>query len=134
MFDYDGRLFSARGDHQAQAPVAHYRQDGDLVWGDFAGGPVRRGTLAGRCAADGTLLFAYCMVLDDGAVVSGRCRSTPQLLDDGRIRLSEEWERYAPDAETGFSYLDELPPAAGRTATSPGSRAATSPGSRAARG
>ncbi len=118
MLDYDGRVFRAGGAHQAQAPVAHYRQDGDLVWGDFEGGPVRRGTLAGRCAADGTLVFAYCMVLDDGAVVSGRCRSTPQLLDDGRILLSEEWERYAPDAETGFSDLEELPPGAGRGSTS----------------
>jgi hypothetical protein len=105
-------------------PAGPWRTTGrTAIWsGDFAGGPVR--TLAGRCTADGTLLFAYCMVLDDGAVVSGRCRSTPQLLDDGRIRLSEEWERYAPDAETGFSYLDELPPAAGRAATSPGRRAA----------
>jgi hypothetical protein len=49
------------------------------------------------------------MVLDSGEVVSGRCRSTPRLLDDGRIRLDEEWERYTPLHETGFSHLDEIP-------------------------
>jgi hypothetical protein len=108
VFDYDGRAFRAGGDQAVQAPVAHYRQDADLVWGEFAGGQVRRGSLAGRCAPDGVLAFTYCMVLDSGDLVSGRCRSTPRLMDDGRIRLDEEWERYAPNPQTGISYLEEI--------------------------
>ncbi len=108
MIDYDGRSFRVRGGEAGQVPQARYHQDGDVIWGEFAGGHVRRGALTGTCSADGVLDFAYCMVYDNGDVVSGCCRSTPQLLDDGRIRLREEWERFAPRAERGISYLDEI--------------------------
>jgi hypothetical protein len=109
VHDYDGRAFRVGGGQPAEVPVAHYHQDGDLVWGEFTGGHVRRGSLAGTCSPDGVLVFTYCMVLGSGEVVSGRCRSTPELLADGRIRLSEEWERHTPHPETGLSCLVEIP-------------------------
>lgn len=109
MINYDGRRFrAADADPDGRAPVALYRQDGDLVWGEFAGGEVRRGSLAGTCEPDGTIDFAYCMVRADGRVISGRCVSTPQLLVDGRIRLHETWERYGQHADRGTSYLEEV--------------------------
>ncbi len=75
MISYDGRRFRPEG---ATDPVVTYRQEGDLLWAEIPpGSGVRRGSLAGRCAPDGVLDFAYCMVLDDGEVVSGRCHSTP---------------------------------------------------------
>jgi hypothetical protein len=49
------------------------------------------------------------MVYDSGEIVYGTCRSTPELLGDGRIRLSEQWERYTPRADRGVSYLEEEP-------------------------
>ena len=109
MYDYDGRAFRVAGGDAAQVPAAHYHQEADLVWGEFAGGHVRRGSLAGTCSAEGVISFAYLMVLDSGDLVTGCCRSTPHLLDDGRIRLSEEWERYTPQPDTGVSYLEEIP-------------------------
>ena len=113
MFDYNGRAFRPGGEDTAGSTQARYHQDADLVWAEFAGGHVRRGSLAGTCDPDGVLRFAYSMVLDNGEIISGYCRSTPHLLDDGRIRLSEEWERYTPTRETGVSYLDEVPAADG---------------------
>jgi hypothetical protein len=109
MFNYNGKRFrSTTAGPDGDSPVALYRQDGDLVWAEFAGHDVRRGLLAGTCAPDGTLTFAYCMVLNSGEVISGRCASTPQLLDDGRIRLHEKWERYGPHTASGISYLEEV--------------------------
>jgi hypothetical protein len=105
--NYDGRRFRP-AESDAQNRVAYYWQDGDLLWGHFVGGKARRGTLTGTCASDGSLHFAYCMVLDDGAVVSGTCRSTPQVLADGRIRLHEAWERYGNHASHGESVLEEI--------------------------
>jgi hypothetical protein len=109
VIDYDGRRFrpSGEGPAGADARRAVYRQDGDLLWGDFAGGDARRGALAGTCAPDGTLEFAYCMVLDTGELVCGRCSSTPTVLDDGRVRLRETWQRYGPNADRGVSWLEE---------------------------
>ena len=107
MIDYDGRRFRPAEPGEA-GRVAVYRQQGDLLWGEFAGGRARRGSLTGTCAPDGTLDFAYCMVLDGGEVVSGRCRSTPELRADGGVNLREVWQRYGPHAATGVSYLTEI--------------------------
>lgn len=112
-FSYDGRVFRASDEPAASAaeqasPVAHYHQDGQFVWGEFAGGGVQRGTLSGTTDAEGGLDFGYCMVLTDGTAVVGRCHSVPEPLGDGRIRLFERWERYWPDPGTGTSYLTEL--------------------------
>ena len=105
-FNYDGRTFRPDGGSGTQA---RYHQDGNLIWGEFAGGRVRRGSLTGTCDSDGVVTFAYTMVLADGTLIAGRCRSTPQLLDDGRIRFTEDYERYIPSPETGVSYLEEVP-------------------------
>jgi hypothetical protein len=107
VIDYNGRRFRSTAHGDAEAALALYRQDGDLVWADFAGGNVRRGSLTGVCASDGTLEFAYTMVLTGGDVVAGRCRSTPEVLDDGRIRLQETWERYGAHAASGVSTIEE---------------------------
>ena len=114
--DYDGRRFSpADGVAGESSRVAVYRQDGDLLWGEFSGGRVRRGSLTGNCLPDGTLDFAYCMVFEGGQIVSGRCHSTPTVLEDGRIRLHEEWERYGPDGSRGVSRIEEIPHTSGQS-------------------
>ncbi|WP_211280270.1 hypothetical protein, partial [Streptomyces lushanensis] len=73
-----------------------------------SGGRARRGTLIGLCAPDGTLDFAYSMVLDDGDIVCGRCHSSPEVREDGGVDLREEWERYGSHAAVGVSYLKEI--------------------------
>jgi hypothetical protein len=101
-------MFRPVTDSALPTPVAHYHQAGDLLWGEFSGGDVRRGSLAGTCDVDGVLRFAYCMVQADGEYVTGYCRSVPELLADGRIRLTEYWERFGAGASTGVSALEEL--------------------------
>lgn len=109
--NYDGRRFSpSDGVAGEGSRVAVYRQVGDLLWGEFSGGGVRRGALTGNCAPDGTLDFAYSMVFEGGEIVSGRCHSTPTVLADGRIRLHEEWERYGAGGGRGVSSIEEVRP------------------------
>jgi len=109
MNRYDGKRFRSTVDGAgADGRVATYRQDGDLLWGEFSGGDARRGALTGICGPDGALDFAYSIVLASGEVISGHCRSTPTTLDDGRIRLHETWERFGAHADTGVSWLEEV--------------------------
>ncbi|HEX8096116.1 hypothetical protein [Jatrophihabitans sp.] len=110
--DYDGRRFSPVPATSAHATIAHYHQQQDLLWAEFAGGEVRRGSIAGTSAPDGVLRFAYCMVLAGGELITGVCRSIPEVLADGRIRLTEHWERFGAGAASGISTLEELPPGA----------------------
>ena len=104
--DYDGRRFRRRG--AADGVVASYRQEGDLVWAEFSGGHVLRGTLTGLRDANDALNFAYTMVLASGDIISGHCVNTPELGPDGSLTLREEWERYGRHAASGTDFLEEV--------------------------
>jgi hypothetical protein len=110
---YDGRTFRSSAAETAgsggASPVGHYHQDGSVVWAEFAGGKVVRGSPVGTCGPDGTLELAYCQLLDGGDVVAGRCTSKPEILDDGRIRLAEHWRRFDQAGSTGVSHIEEVP-------------------------
>ncbi|HEU5471307.1 MAG TPA: hypothetical protein VFV67_11685 [Actinophytocola sp.] len=108
MINYNGRRFGPADAPEESGRVALYRQEGDLLWGEFTGGLARRGSLAGTCGPDGRLDFAYCMVLESGEVISGHCTSMPRILDDGRIQLDEVWQRYGPHQAVGVSRLHEI--------------------------
>jgi hypothetical protein len=106
--DYDGRRFRST-DHpaDAEAPIGHYHQDGDLVWAEFSGAAVRAGRLVGARRPDGTIDAAYCMVTAGGETIAGTCVSTPTVLPDGRVGLTEDWRRI--DGSSGVSYIEEIP-------------------------
>ncbi|WUH91712.1 hypothetical protein OG900_17415 [Streptomyces sp. NBC_00433] len=106
MIDYDGRRFRAPDGDTATEAV--YHQQDDFVWGEVAGGAIRRGWTAGTRGPDGTLSMGYTLVFASGEVVCGRSVNTPELTDDGRVRLHEAWERYGPHAATGVSYIEEV--------------------------
>ena len=115
--NYDGRVFCSAAAETAGAdgagPVGHYHQAGDVVWAEFAGGKVIRRALVGSCGRDGVLELAYSQLLHTGEVIAGRCTSVPDVLEDGRIRLSEHWQRFGPAPGTGVSVIEERPQAPG---------------------
>lgn len=85
--------------------VATWFQDGDLVWADVTGPELPVGRLVGSVRPDGVLDVAYCFVTPAGPV-AGECESTPEVLADGRIRLTERWRRV--DGSSGVSYAEEV--------------------------
>jgi len=113
VINYNGRTFCSAAAETAGAdgagPVGHYHQAGNVVWAEFAGGKVVRGTLVGSCDHDGVLELAYSQLLHTGEVIAGRCRSVPDVLTDGRIRLHEHWQRFGADPGTGVSVIEEPP-------------------------
>ena len=110
---YGGRRFRPVGadgvapGRSEDAPTGRYFQDGDLVWAEFSGGHLRAGRLVGRCRPDGSIDAAYCQVMAGGEVVAGSCVSTPAVLADGRLRLTEAWRRV--DGTSGISEIEEVP-------------------------
>ena len=65
------------------------------------------GRLVGRQTAEGVLELAYSQLAGDGGLVTGKCRSVPEVLADGRIRLHEHWERFGEEADQGVSIIVE---------------------------
>lgn len=118
-YDYDGRTFrsvsnTANGQVSEETTFT-YRQDGDIVWAEYSGGEILTGHLLGTVAADGSIEFSYHHVSSDGTTMAGWCTSTPEVLEDGRIRLHERWQWTTGDRSSGESVVEE-------DAAEPGSR------------
>lgn len=102
---YDGRRFGPP-EVLPGSVIGHYHQQAELIWAEFGGDRVRTGRLVGICDNDGVIDAAYCQIMADGEVVAGRCVSTPTVLPDGRVRLTERWHR--ADGSSGTSHIEEL--------------------------
>ena len=59
---------------------------------------------------DGALDMRYAHVNAEGHLMTGECRSTPDLLPDGRLRLHERWQWTSGDRSAGESIVEELDP------------------------
>jgi hypothetical protein len=81
------------------------------VWAEFSGSAVRVGRMVGTRRPDGVIDAAYCFVSSEGTAVAGTCESTPELLADGRVRLTERWRRM--DGSSGTSVIEEIGPDGG---------------------
>jgi hypothetical protein len=108
----DGRLFrdvtSEHAGDVGDGTVFEYHEDDDAtIWARYAGGKVRLGFLTGTRSAD-TLDFRYVHVTTDGETASGHCVSRVELLDDGRLRLHEQWS-WESKPGSGTSVVEEVP-------------------------
>ena len=85
-----------------------YQQDGDVIWADYSGGAIVRGHLLGLVRPDGSLDFHYHHLNWEGALMTGICISTPEVLPDGRLRLHERWRWTSGDGSSGESVIEEV--------------------------
>lgn len=110
--NYDGRKFgSVRNSGSGEVTeetVFHYHQADKIVWAEYAGGEIVRGQLIATCDADGVLDMRYQHVNSKGELMTGECRSTPEMLSDGRIRLYEKWRWTSGDRSEGESVIEEI--------------------------
>jgi len=110
--NYDNRKFasiknSGTGEVSAET-VFHYHQQGDLVWAEYGGGEIVRGTLIALCDKRGNLDMRYQHINKKGELMTGTCFSTPEILPDGRYRLHEKWQWTCGDNSAGESVIEEL--------------------------
>lgn len=107
----DGRIFAdVTADHAGHVDAGtrftyHEERDG-TIWGRYEGGHVRLGFLVGTRQGD-ALTFRYSHVTTDGETASGRCRSTIEALNDGRLRMREAWYWESHEG-AGESTVEEL--------------------------
>lgn len=109
---YDGRFFrtvvnAETGDVTADT-LFRYHQRGDLVWAEYEGGGVRFGTLIALADPDGNLDMRYQHVSAGGELMTGVCRSRPEVLADGRLRVHETWQWTCGDHSAGTSVIEEI--------------------------
>lgn len=110
--DYNDRLFRAvsnsPGGEVDDRTLFNYRQAGDVVWVTYQGGSIAFGTMVGVSRSDGALDLRYQHVTIAGDIRTGICRSTPHVLEDGRVCLRESW-RWTEGAEgAGSSTVEQV--------------------------
>ena len=84
------------------------RQTGRIVTCRYSGGRIVSGQLIALVDAGGRLDMRYHPMNDRGEGMTGVCRSTLELLPDGRIRLHEAWRWTSGDGSSGSSVLEEV--------------------------
>ncbi len=112
IINYDGRKFASIHNSETgevgSETVFHYHQSGNIVWAEYSGGAIVRGHLIATCDNDGVLEMRYHHVNTSGDLMTGICRSTPEVLQDGRIRLHEKWQWTSGDLTSGESMIEEI--------------------------
>jgi hypothetical protein len=110
--NYDGRKFRSvnntpNGEVDAQT-IFHYYQRDSIVWATYQGGSIQWGTLIAKMDETGCLDMRYQHVNVSGELMTGECRSVPETLSDGRIRLYETWQWTSGDHSSGQSVVEEM--------------------------
>ena len=88
--------------------VFHYHQKDDLVWAEYAGGAIRFGSLIAKITDDDCLEICYQHLNEQGDLMTGKCFSTPEIIENGKIRLHEKWWWTSGDFSSGESIIEEV--------------------------
>jgi hypothetical protein len=107
---FDGRVFGSVA-NDADGDVGNetyfwFDQRDDRIHARYSGGSIRLGHLVGHHLGK-TLDFRYTHVTVDGEIATGHSTDRIERLDDGRLRLHEEWE-WDSKPGSGSSVLEEL--------------------------
>ena len=112
MINYDGKTFrpivnSENGETSGET-VFLYKQVGNILTSEYSGGRIKKGHLIGLVDENGNIDMRYHQVNDKGEIMTGICRSRPEILDNQKIRLHENWQWTSGDRSKGESILEEI--------------------------
>ncbi|GGZ15246.1 hypothetical protein GCM10007049_04140 [Echinicola pacifica] len=110
--NYNNRVFRAisnsdNGEVSSDTEF-HYAQEGRVLAGTYFGGSIKKGQLIGWVDDGGRIDMRYQHINNDGKIMSGKCKSVPEILPSGKIRLYEKWRWTSGDKSTGESIIEEV--------------------------
>ena len=92
-----------------QNQIFLYEQGGEILTCTYEGKGIVSGHILGKVnPRDGSLIFLYHQLNEAGELSCGVCRSTPILMETGKIRLQEKWEWLSGKTGSGESVLEEV--------------------------
>ena len=112
MIDYNGKTFkpvaNSENGETSEETTFLYKQTGSVLTSEYAGGRIVKGHLIGLVDTDGNIDMRYHQVNDNGELMTGICRSRPEHMDNGKLRLYEIWQWTSGDHSKGESILEEI--------------------------
>ena len=88
--------------------IFHYKQIGNILTCSYYGDNIIQGHLIGTVDQSGCIDMSYHQVNNAGQIMTGLCKSNPEFLGNGKIRLLEEWQWTSGDKSKGNSVLEEI--------------------------
>jgi hypothetical protein len=85
-----------------------YQQKNNILTSAYAGGRIIAGQLIGMVDEQGNIDMRYHQVNDRSELMTGACKSTPEVLPNGKVRLHEHWRWTSGDCSEGYSVLEEV--------------------------
>lgn len=111
MINYNNKIFipivnSENGETSSET-VFIYKQDGNILTSEYSGGKIIKGHLIGLVDENAAIEMCYHQVNLNGELMTGKCKSQPEILANGKIRLHESWEWTSGDKSKGESIIEE---------------------------
>ena len=111
MIDYNGKIFSpisnSENGETSNETVFIYQQIGNILTSEYSGGKIKKGHLIGIVDENGNIDMRYHQVNEKNEIMTGICKSKPEILENGKIRLHESWEWTSGDNSKGQSIIEE---------------------------
>jgi hypothetical protein len=110
--NYHNKLFkpveNSENAETSSDTVFKYQQDGNMLTSKYSGGQIIKGHLIGLVDDEGNIDMRYHQVNNKGELMTGICKSTPEVMENGKIRLHEDWKWTSGDLSNGKSILEEI--------------------------
>lgn len=111
MINYDKRVFkpvsNSENGETSNETTFYYKQNGNILTSEYSGGKIKSGHLIALVDENGNIDMHYHQVNEKGELMTGICKSTPEILKNGKIRLHESWEWTSGDKSKGNSIIEE---------------------------
>lgn len=112
MINYHNKVFkpvsNTENGETSEETIFHYQQTGNILTAAYRGGKIKQGHLIGLVDENGQIDMRYHQVNEKGEIMTGICRSVPEIMQNGKIRLHEEWEWTSGDRSKGKSVIEEV--------------------------
>ena len=111
MINYNDKIFrsvvNSENGETSNYTVFIYKQIGNILTSEYSGGKIINGHLIGLVDENGEIEMRYHQVNQKGELMTGICKSKPEILENGKIRLHETWEWTSGDKSKGQSIIQE---------------------------
>ncbi|MFT5780461.1 MAG: hypothetical protein ACI837_003423 [Crocinitomicaceae bacterium] len=88
--------------------IFHYKQTDGILTCSYEGEKITMGHLIGLVDQNGSIEMRYHQVNKNGELMTGICHSKPEQMENGKVRLHEEWQWTSGDKSKGNSILEEI--------------------------
>lgn len=110
--NYNGKKFKAISNSEngetSEETIFEYKQEGNILTSEYSGGKIKLGHLIGIVSDNGNIEMSYHQLNYKNELMTGICKSTHEILPNGKIRLYEDWEWTSGDKSKGKSIIEEI--------------------------